>query len=393
MNEPLKVLYVIRTLTHGGGAERLMFDLYNELIKRKDIQFKIVVLQKSDFFKKFNISNADYYETRMDNIIYLDYSFQLRIFGKNIINIKEYKKIVDEFNPDIVHSNLYLAELVSREYINTKASYFTHVHDNIVQLRKLSFKTLINKSLLTDYFERFRLIKKYKKTNTQFICISNETNNFIQNNLPKKLNKNSVILPNAIDLSRFSLAPKKLPDNKIFQLISIGSLAPRKNHVFLIDVVDYLIQKGIPVHLTILGEGIERKNIETKIKHLHLENQITLMGNISTIENYLNDSDLYVHSAISEPFGLVLLEAMASGLPVIALDGKGNRDIIINNENGYILDELSVAKMGSKIIDLLQDQENYERISQNAIDHSKQYSIEQYTSKLISFYNKIKSIL
>ena len=390
MNEPLKILYVIRTLTHGGGAERLMFDLYNELTKRNDVLFKIVVLQKSDFFKKHNISNADYYEKRMDNIIYLNYSFQLKIINKNNVNIEEYKKIFNEFKPDIVHSNLYLAELVSREYINTESSYITHVHDNIVQLRKFSFKTLIHKPILTDYFERLRLIKKYKKTNTHFICISNETKTFIQNNLPKSLNKNSIILANAIDLSRFSLEPKKIPINKVFQLISIGSLAPRKNHVFLVDVIDYIIKKGMKVHLTILGEGTERKSIETNIKRLHLESQITLMGNISYIEKFLNNSDLYVHSAISEPFGLVLLEAMASGLPVIALDGKGNRDIIINDKNGYIIDELSVHKMGDKIIELLQNQKKYEQISSNAIESSKKYSIKEYTSELISFYKKIK---
>lgn len=390
MNEPLKVLYVIRTLTHGGGAERLMFDLYNELIKRKNIVFKIVVLQKSDFFKKFNISNADYYETRMDNIIYLDYSFQLRILGKNIINIKEYKKIVNEFNPDIVHSNLYLAELVSREYINTEASYFTHVHDNIVQLRKLSFKTLMNKSLLTDYYERLRLIKKYKKTNTHFICISNETNNFIKNNLPKILNKNAIILPNAIDLSRFSLTPKTLPVNNVFQLISIGSLAPRKNHVFLIDLVDFLIRNGISVNLTILGEGIERNKIENKIDDLKLNEHITLKGNVTDIVSYLNNADLYVHSATSEPFGLVLLEAMASGLPVIALDGKGNRDFIIDDQNGYIIDELSISKMGNKIIEILHNENKYQRISKNAVETSKKYSISEYVNKLISLYKSTK---
>jgi len=389
MNEPLKILFIIRTLTHGGGAERLMFDIYNELIKRTDVNFKIVVLQKSDIFKNYNISNADYYETRMNNIVYLNYSFQLRIFKKNHINIEEYKKLVEEFKPDIIHSNLYLAELVSREFIDKNARYFTHVHDNITQLKKFSLKTLYNKTLLTNFFEKNRIIKKYKLTKTNFICISNETTNFIKENLSKKLNKRIFFLPNAIDLSRFSLNPKSLFKKDIFELITIGSLAKRKNHVFLIEVVNYLIKKGFPIHLTILGEGIERKKIEQKIKDLKVNDHVTLKGNVSDIVNELNKSDLYVHSATSEPFGLVLLEAMSSGLPVITLDGKGNRDFIVDNYNGYIINESSVSKMGNKIIEILQNEDNYYNISINAIETAKKYSISEYIDKLISIYKSI----
>jgi glycosyltransferase involved in cell wall biosynthesis len=390
MNEPLKVLYVIRTLTHGGGAERLMFDIYNELIKRTDVLFKIVVLQKSDFFKNYNIANADYYEKRMNNIIYLDYSFQLRLFKKNLINIEDYKKLVIDFQPDIIHSNLYLAELVSREYVWKNASYFSHVHDNIIQLQKFSLKTLVNKTLFTNFYEKIRIVKKYKQTKTNFICISNETTNFIKDNLSEKLNKRTFLLPNAIDLSRFSLSAKKIKSKEKFQLISIGSLALRKNHIFLIDVVHFLIKNGISIHLTILGEGIERKKIEQKIDELKLKKHITLTGNVSDIVSYLNDADLYVHSATSEPFGLVLLEAMASGLPVIALDGKGNRDFIIDDHNGYLINEFSVSKMGNKIIEILHNEDTFHRISKNAIETSKKYAMSEYVDKLISIYKNSK---
>jgi glycosyltransferase involved in cell wall biosynthesis len=389
MDKKLKILFVVRTLTHGGGAERLIFDIYNELNKRNDIHFKIVVLQKSEIFKEYNISNADYYENKMKDIFYLNYKIKLSLFRKNKINICEYKNIVNEFKPDIIHSHLYLAELVSREYISNRPKYVTHVHDNIVQFRRFSIKTIIYKSLLTNYYERLRLLNKYKQTKTHFICISEETKKFIHNNLPKKVRKKTIILPNAIDLNRFSLIKKTITNDSCVQFISIGSLATRKNHLFLIDVIDNLKNKGYSVHLTILGEGVERFNIENKIQKLNLNNEITLKGNVSEIVSYLDGSNIYLHSAISEPFGLVLLEAMASGLPVVSLDGKGNRDIVKDNYNGFLIEDISIDLMCEKIIYLLNNKKEYERISQNAVDFSKKFSINGYADKLIDFYRSI----
>jgi glycosyltransferase involved in cell wall biosynthesis len=388
MDEKLKVLYVIRTLTHGGGAERLMFDIYQELKKRKNITCKIIVLQKSSFFKDFNIANSDFYENQIDDALYINYEFKLSIFKKNIINIEEYKNIVLEFKPDIIHSNLYLAEVVSREFILKKTIYITHVHDNIIQLKKLGFNTFLTKSKFTNYYERLRILKRYKKSNTYFISISNETNDYISKNLPKLFKKKIIKLPNAVNLSRFSLIPKAL-ENRRFNLISIGSLAKRKNQTFLIDVLYYL-NKKIEVNLTILGEGPERKEIENKIRDLGLEKQITLKGNLSDIEPFLNNSDLYIHAATSEPFGLVLIEAMASGLPVIALNGKGNKDIVINNYNGFLIEKPSIELMGDKIIEILENKKKFNELSKNAVEFAKKYSIEEYIDNLLNFYCNLK---
>ena len=147
---------------------------------------------------------------------------------------------------------------------------------------------------------------------------------------------------------------------------------------------------GMFVSLGVLLLHPKRKKIEIKIDDLKLNDHITLKGNVTDIVSYLNDADLYVHSATSEPFGLVLLEAMASGLPVIALDGKGNRDFIIDDQNGYIIDELSISKMGNKIIEILHNEDTYQRISKNAVETSKEYAMSEYVNKLISLYKSTK---
>ena len=64
---------------------------------------------------------------------------------------------------------------------------------------------------------------------------------------------------------------------------------------------------------------------------------VTATGNVSNVAQYLWKGEVYIHSAKYEPFGLVLVEAMAAGLPVIALDAGGNRDIVEDGVNGYLL--------------------------------------------------------
>jgi len=95
-----------------------------------------------------------------------------------------------------------------------------------------------------------------------------------------------------------------------------------------------------------------------------------------------------VHTATYEPLGLVLLEAMAAGVPVITLDGKGNRDIIINGENGYLIDMPLPELFADKIQELWMDLEKYCAVSKNAIRFAEQYDIKIYTERLINLYKK-----
>ena len=148
------------------------------------------------------------------------------------------------------------------------------------------------------------------------------------------------MLQNAINLNQFT-RPKSWNKKKDEQLklVSVGSLVDKKNHIFLIEVVEKLIEKGLNPQLSILGEGPNRELLEREIEDRKLKEYIHLKGNVSKVEEFLWNSDIYVHSATYEPFGLVLLEAMASGIPCVSIDGGGNRDIIENEKNGFIIEK------------------------------------------------------
>ena len=100
------------------------------------------------------------------------------------------------------------------------------------------------------------------------------------------------------------------------------------------------------------------------------------------MEEYLWQSDVYVHTATYEPLGLVLLEAMASGIPVISLDGGGNRDLIINGKNGFLIENQNPKEFANRILEVYQNKE----ISDFNVELAKQFDIKTYCDELLEIY-------
>ena len=105
------------------------------------------------------------------------------------------------------------------------------------------------------------------------------------------------------------------------------------------------------------------------------------------VQDYLNKSTIYVHSATYEPFGLVQVEAMAAGLPVVALDGKGNRELIQNGSNGFMVSKVDPIDFAEKIIKIIENNQTYITFSNNSIDFAKKYDIVNYVDELLKIYN------
>ena len=140
----------------------------------------------------------------------------------------------------------------------------------------------------------------------------------------------------------------KIPSGKL-KLINVGRFAVYKNQQLLIAISKKLREDTVEFELNLLGVGDEIEKIQSLVNDSGLQNHVLLRGNVDNVEEWLNESHIYLHSAYYEPFGLVLLEAMASGLPCIILNGKGNADVIENGENGYIFDEQNPDLFAEKI--------------------------------------------
>jgi glycosyltransferase involved in cell wall biosynthesis len=120
-------------------------------------------------------------------------------------------------------------------------------------------------------------------------------------------------------------------------LVTVGRLVPRKGLAQLVALMDTF--KGQPVHLLVIGSGPEEQALKEEVAQRHLASQVHFMGFVAETEKFrlLQISDLYVSTSQHEGFGLVFLEAMACGLPIICYDHGGQTDFLQNEKTGYLI--------------------------------------------------------
>lgn len=311
--------------------------------------------------------------------------FSLR--KKTQITDSHFQEIVEEFKPDVIHSHLFEADIIARSYFKKGVTYFSHGHDNMWQLTRLKNLNNLNKQAFTNLIERHWLMKQYRKTNTSFIAISKDVEAFFSQNLDKKLKNNVFLLLNGIDTKRFfNDLDRTIEIAEKIRIVSVGNLVPKKNHRFLIDIAVVLKQKNLAFSIDILGYGPLQEELENYARVNNVSDHIHFRGNVKNVEDYLKKANVYVHPANYEPLGLVLIEAMASGLPVICLDGRGNRDLMIHGKNGYIFQEENSEQFVETIIELFDDQKKYLEISSFAKEFSGQFDIKNYVENLVDLY-------
>ncbi len=130
-------------------------------------------------------------------------------------------------------------------------------------------------------------------------------------------------------------------DNKELNFISVGRIHPMKGYDRLINALHRLKEeKRMPNNfkLRLYGTGTLLNELKEMISNFHLENHIELMGQVMNPYKYLKNSDLFILSSYYEPFGLVMVEAMLTGVPVLATENAATSKIIDNKKNGYIVE-------------------------------------------------------
>lgn len=376
--EKLRILYL--TTNFGkGGAERFLIDLATELQNRENVEFVIGSLFNYDLYN---------YLTEQLPIVQLNY--QTYSF-RNGNECKPYKKLIDSFKPHIIHTHRFLAEFLSSYYIYPNIKYVCHGHDNMVQLKKPTIKSFFNRRLFLDVIERQILInKKYKKVVTHFIANSRHTQGFYLNTLPSKSKHEVHFIQYGFNFTRFFKDDiNYIGENEKIKIINVGSFQPKKNQKFIVEIAKALMNYTTNFEVHLLGDGELREAVERLVEKQQLHKYFVFHGNVDRVEEHLHKSHFYLHTAWYEPFGLVFLEAMAAGLPVVCLDGKGNRDLIEPEKNGFIFYDEKPNKFAEKIWLLAKEKEMYKRISKYAKSYAQKFDISSKTDELLEFYRKI----
>lgn len=174
-----------------------------------------------------------------------------------------------------------------------------------------------------------------------------------------------------------------------FRLLLVSRFVKEKNIPFLFDVVAKLDPKK--VHLIVAGYGQEEfflKQYAYDVCHLSQESvQFMIRPDKKTLARLYKQADLFLFSSTSDTQGLVLAEAMGGDTPVVALDGPGQRDIIKNDYNGFLV--TSSEQMITKIEQIINDKDLLERLKAGARATALQYNPVKLTERIISVYQNV----
>ena len=200
------------------------------------------------------------------------------------------------------------------------------------------------------------------------------------------IRKEIKVIPNFIDFDlhdynfdkdlHFHFAPN---GEKI--LVHISNFRPVKRVPDVIRIFAK-VREQIPVKLLMVGDGPEREIAEYLCRDLGYCDDVKFLGKTKDVSRILAISDLFVLPSEKESFGLVALEAMAAGVPVVSSDTGGLANVNINGETGYTSSVGNVEKMAKDAIFLLSDEVAYRKFSERAYEVAKRYDI----SKVLPLY-------
>lgn len=210
----------------------------------------------------------------------------------------------------------------------------------------------------------------------------------LSDNILNKFGVKSIVIPNIVDTKIFyNESSKKI--NKDFNFISVGNLVKNKRMDLLIKSFCDAFKTVKSVKLYIFGEGPEREKLEKLIKSKNMKSQVFLMGEVDRkiIAKQMKESDAFVLVSKKETFGVAFIEALASGLPIIATDSGGPRDIVTDN-NGILIDDENKSGLTDALREMItkNSEFNNEYISRDA---QKKYSPENIAEILTREYKSI----
>ena len=156
----------------------------------------------------------------------------------------------------------------------------------------------------------------------------------------------------------------------------------------VVKIFDYL-QQNIDAKLLLIGDGPERMKIEKLCRKLNLSKKVIFTGKTKFIEKLFSISDLFLLPSETESFGLVALEAMACGVPVISSNSGGLPEVNMNGVTGYLKDVGSVKEMANCALKIILDDERYEKFKKSAKEHALNFDLKSIIPMYEEVYSRI----
>ena len=201
------------------------------------------------------------------------------------------------------------------------------------------------------------------------------------------------VIPNFIDLSRFSLKPRQHFKQAIAPgdervLVHTSNFRKVKRTMDVIRIFKK-VQEKIPSKLLMVGDGPERTNAEQLSRELGVSNDIRFLGKQDAIEEILSVSDLFLIPSGSKSFGLAALEALACKVPIISSNTGGLPELNVDGVTGFLSDVGDVDAMAANAIHILGDNERLAQFKEAALERASDFQLANIMPLYEQYYQEV----
>ena len=297
------------------------------------------------------------------------------------------RKQIRKVAPDFIHANSVRAGIpASVAAMSRGIPVIWHVHDSLPR------------HPVSSAIRLFLCLAR----RTRVIAVSNATAKRVIGILP--IGKRVQTIYNAVDLSRFSAKQTKSSEfrktigvsGEDFLVCAIGQICARKGLLESIYALRHIVPQAPHIHLAIVGKVVFRHEEEyldalrSTSRVLGIEDHIHFTGELYDVSPVLQASDLLVLNSRDEPFGLVLIEAMACGTPVLATRVGGIPEIVTDSENGWLIESGDTAALASTLLELSRNAAALVRVADRARRVTcPRFSLNRFQCELAKLYAEL----
>lgn len=308
--------------------------------------------------------------------------------------VKGLLKIFKERKPDIVHVQYVapgLAPILAARFSGIRTIFATvHIAGSIAYGRKAKFLLRLAARLCTAFFCVSKGVEEFWFGSSQVFD-------------PDKIaiTRRHYTIYNGVDTEKITMAVqesdkvtlrKTLGIGKEKVLGIVGRLAHQKGHAVLLDALVSVIQKFPDLILLVIGKGPERKSLKLIADSLKLQSHIIWLGEQDQKEVFklYGIMDIFVMPSLYEGFGLSAAEAMAAGLPVVATRVDGLTEVIVDGENGFLVEAGNSAALSEAIVHMLSNPELSKQLGENGTKHISAFFCDHiFKNSWLSAYSKL----
>ncbi|OIQ05082.1 MAG: glycosyltransferase family 4 protein [Candidatus Altarchaeum sp. CG_4_8_14_3_um_filter_33_2054] len=241
-------------------------------------------------------------------------------------------------------------------------------------------------------FKNFEKMAKYALGNANYVTTVSKSNyeKLIELGVEKE---KCIVIPNGYNEKIFKQISEQecrnrlnIPENKKI-IVSVGMLEEIKGHEYLIKAMRKIVDKEKDVLCIIVGSGQLKSKLQKSINNLHIDDYVKLVGAKphNEIPLWMNACDLFVLPSLSESFGVVQIEAMACGKPVVATRNGGSEEIIVNENLGYLVEPKNPDELAKKILLALNKEWDEEYI----LNYVKKFSSDEIAKETLKVYERV----